>query len=104
MPPYKQSVEGWLCGERNIRAYFHVRLSTLLEWAAKEDFPLGRLPHGSYAVCPALAAAWLMKRSQNLRKEGRFFPNWLQRKLKIEVGKDMESEQPASECRQTEAT
>ena len=104
MPPYKRSLEGWIIGDRNLRAYFHVRVCTLLEWTVKEDFPLSRLPNGTYVVDQTLAGIWLLQRAKKLKEMRQLIPVWIDRRLKNKCREGATSEQSSGECRQTQAT
>ncbi len=79
MPRYKPSQTGWICGDKNLRAYFKASMRTLIKWGQAEDFPLCRLPNGCYCVDQELGVAWLLKRSQKLKEQGQFWPPWLDR-------------------------
>ena len=103
MPRYKRSLEGWIIGDRNLRAFFHVRVSTLLEWCAQEDFPLSRLPNGTYVVDQTLAGIWLLKRAKRLKELGKMIPAWIERRLRIKAEKGQIGEQSPNTPRASKA-
>ncbi len=98
MPRYKLSLEGWLCGSRNLRAYFKTNIETLVKWSVIEDFPLSRLPNGAYVTSTSLADVWLMKRRVSLGERNALHPPKLAAKIQASMG-EMTHGDAASESR-----